>query len=60
MERKINRKIDDAFAQYKGTVKTGIVGTITTIKCLLDENKSSDNLKSQIQTEMMNLLQELY
>ena len=68
MERKINKKIDEAFTNYKQDIKTGIVGAITTINCKLDEdlhssssgNKNNATLKQTIQTELMNLLQELY
>ena len=63
MERKINKKIDEAFTNYKQDIKTGIVGAITAINCKIDENKlnvSSLDMKQTIQNELMNLLQELY
>ena len=68
MERKINKKIEEAFANYKQDIKTGIVGVITAINCKLDEDlyssssgtKNNTTLKQTISTELMNLLQELY
>ena len=63
MERKINKKIDEAFTNYKQEIKTGIVGAITAINCIIDQNNlnvSSTEMKQTIQTELMNLLQELY
>lgn len=61
MERKINKKIDESFTNYKQDIKTGIVGVITSINCKIDEGDVSDiSLKQTIQTELMNLLQELY
>lgn len=63
MERKINKKIDEAFTNYKQDIKTGIVGAITTINCKIDESNHTVNsldIKQTIQTELMNLLQELY
>ena len=63
MERKINKKIDEAFTNYKQEIKTGIVGAITAINCKIDENNlnlSSTEMKHTIQSELMNLLQELY
>lgn len=63
MERKINKKIDEAFTNYKQEIKTGIVGAITAINCKIDQNNlnvSSTEMKQTIQTELMNLLQELY
>ena len=63
MERKINKKIDEAFTNYKQDIKAGIVGAITAINCKIDENNlnlSSTEMKHTIQSELMNLLQELY
>tara|TARA_Y100000591_G_scaffold332012_1_gene367831 strand:- start:1077 stop:1667 length:591 start_codon:yes stop_codon:yes gene_type:complete len=61
MERKINKKIEEAFANYKQDIKTGIVGVITAINCQIDEEYVSDiTIKETVKTELMNLLQELY
>ena len=62
MERKINKKIDEAFTNYKQEIKTGIVGAITAINCKIDEmhGNNMSSMKQNIQTELMNLLQELY
>ena len=62
MERKINKKIDEAFTNYKQDIKTGIVGAITAINCKIDETPGllSSSIKQTVQTELMNLLQELY
>ena len=62
MERKINKKIDEAFTNYKQEIKTGIVGAITTINCKIDETPGllMSSVKQTVQTELMNLLQELY
>tara|TARA_B100000925_G_scaffold100949_1_gene73995 strand:- start:460 stop:1053 length:594 start_codon:yes stop_codon:yes gene_type:complete len=62
MERKINKKIDEAFTNYKQEIKTGIVGAITAINCKIDETPGllMSSVKQTVQTELMNLLQELY
>ena len=62
MERKINKKIDEAFTNYKQDIKTGIVGAITAINCKIDETPGllMSSMKQTIQSELMNLLQELY
>jgi len=61
MERKINKKIEEAFTNYKQDIKTGIVGVITAINCNIDEEYVSDiTIKETVKTELMNLLQELY
>ena len=61
MERKINKKIEEAFANYKQDIKTGIVGVITAINCQIDVEYVSDiTIKETVKTELMNLLQELY
>jgi len=61
MERKINKKIEEAFTNYKQNIKTGIVGVITAINCQIDEEYVSDiTIKETVKTELMNLLQELY
>ena len=63
MERKINKKIDEAFTNYKQDIKAGIVGAITAINCKIDEVESvmtAATIKQSVQTELMNLLQELY
>ncbi len=62
MERKINKKIDEAFTNYKQDIKTGIVGAITAINCKIDETPgvAMSSMKQTIQSELMNLLQELY
>ena len=61
MERKINKKIEEAFTNYKQDIKTGIVGVITAINCQIDVEYVSDvTIKETVKTELMNLLQELY
>jgi len=66
MERKINKKIEEAFTNYKQDIKTGIVGVITSINCHIDETISDITtsipsvMKQTVKTELMNLLQELY
>ena len=61
MERKINKKIEEAFANYKQDIKTGIVGVITAINCQIDVEYVSDiTIKDTVKNELMNLLQELY
>lgn len=65
MERKINKKIEDAFANYKQDIKTGVVGAISAINCHIDELEQSHikttvDTKQFIQKELMDLLQELY
>ena len=61
MERKINKKIEEAFTNYKQDIKTGIVGVITAINCHIDVEYVSDvTIKETVKTELMNLLQELY
>ena len=61
MERKINKKIDESFTNYKQDIKTGIVGVITSINCKIDEGDVSDiSLKQTIQTEYKNYTINLY
>ena len=50
MERKINKKIEEAFANYKQDIKTGIVGVITAINCQIDEEYVSDIMLSYSST----------
>lgn len=66
MERKINRKIEDEFGNYKQEIKKGIVETIASINTIINSNQlsqsltNSEKLKQEINKEMMDLLQELY
>ena len=66
MERKINRKIEEEFSNYKQTIKKGIVETIASINTQVNtfqfnlSQSSIDGLKEEINKEMMSLLQELY
>ena len=64
MERKINRKIEDSFTVYKEEIKKGVIGTITSINTSINEiPKSSltvDKVKEITNSELMNLLQELF
>ena len=67
MERKINKKIEESFANWKQDIKTSVVESLSTINgniTQLDEHDTNEfsvhNVKQIIQTELMNLLQGLY